>query len=745
MTHRLVRPALAALAFLFLAAHVPFLPESLEDIDSVNFALGVRDFDVALHQPHPPGYPVYIGLVKASMPLFGGSSDPASVVTALAVWSVISGALLVPLTFLLFRGMGSDERRALWAAVLVSACPLFWFTALRPLSDMAGLAVAVAAQALTAAVLTGVSGVAGDRRRLIVAGALAGIAAGIRVQTVMLTAPLLALSVIAARRVTVGTRILAVVAAAGACLLWTIPLLAANGGVGGYLAALGAQAGEDFTGVVMLWTTRTPRVAASALTNSLLWPWGSVIAGAVVVAVAAAGALRLAARQPRALILLALAFAPYAAFHLLFHETATIRYALPLVLPIAWLAATAVEMVGRRAGVAVTATLAAVLLTGGIQAARSYGSHPAPAFQAVREAAAASESLPLATHAVFRRTLDWEILQDSRNAGQERIVGYRAPHGREWLTLVERWKREPSASIALVGDPSRTDLSLFDPQGRELRGTYRWAIPERPYVGGVRPGAADRYLMRPPGWMLDRGWALSAEIGGVTAKDGGGPHAQPSLAWIRGRSEAALMLVGGRNLGGGGTATLRATHGGRTLDTWETAPGFFLRRLPIPAGTFAGIGYTPVAFTASSAAGGARVALEQFDLQPEGVPIVAYASGWHEPEYNAALATAWRWAAERSVLWVRPIGRDVTLTLAGESPLRYFDGAPDVRLTAAGQEISRFTPAADFTWEARVPAHLLDQGGGDVVIESNRWFTPASAGAADQRHLALRIYRVTVR
>ena len=32
-----------------------------------------------------------------------------------------------------------------------------------------------------------------------------------------------------------------------------------------YAAALGSQAGEDFSGVVMLWTTRTPRVALDAL------------------------------------------------------------------------------------------------------------------------------------------------------------------------------------------------------------------------------------------------------------------------------------------------------------------------------------------------------------------------------------------------------------------------------------------------------------------------------------------------
>ena len=55
----------AVLGGLFLALHLPFLPPSLEDLDSINFALGVRQYDVSQHQPHPPGYPLFIGAAKA--------------------------------------------------------------------------------------------------------------------------------------------------------------------------------------------------------------------------------------------------------------------------------------------------------------------------------------------------------------------------------------------------------------------------------------------------------------------------------------------------------------------------------------------------------------------------------------------------------------------------------------------------------------------------------------------------------
>ena len=94
-------------------------------------------------------------------------------------------------------------------------------------------------------------------------------------------------------------------------------------------------------------------------------------------------------------------------------------------------------------------------------------------------------------------------------------------------------------------------------------------------------------------------------------------------------------------------------------------------------------------------------------------------------------------------LWVRPVGRDVTLTLAGESPLRYFDAAPAVIVSVAGREIARVNPSADFTPEIVLPADALAAADGRVVISSDKFFVPGEReGTADRRHLALRIYSV---
>src|SRR5687768_1577184 len=85
------------IAAAYLAAHLPSLAPSLEDIDSINFALGLRDFDPARHQPHPPGSPVYIALGRALLALVtgigSGLSQTAAEALTLSLWSAVAGAV----------------------------------------------------------------------------------------------------------------------------------------------------------------------------------------------------------------------------------------------------------------------------------------------------------------------------------------------------------------------------------------------------------------------------------------------------------------------------------------------------------------------------------------------------------------------------------------------------------------------------------------------------------------------------
>ena len=762
-----MRNAIAALSLVFLAAHLPFLPPTLEDIDSINFALGVADFDVAKHQPHPPGYPVFIALAKLSTSGLRLTHVSSPEVRGLAIWSALSGAALVALLYGLFFSLSVAGRRlrtlpvglqpstiGWWSTVVAVTSPLFWFTALRPLSDTTGLAAAVAAQALIVSAIAGT----GWLRALTWGGFVAGLAIGIRSQTFLLTLPLLGLAlVLPGTGLRARDRLAALAAVVLGVVAWGIPLILASGGLSSYAAALGSQAGEDFSGVVMLWTMRKARVALDALVYTFVWPWGHPVAGAIVLALALIGTVRVMWKMPRTLAVLLVAFAPYAAFHLLFHETITVRYALPLVVPIAYLAVCALDWAGAGARIAGGICLVgwSLVLTG--PATFAYGWQGSPAFLALKEAARDPRSSVrvVGLHAVARRAVEWlesrGALRAASGSGTP-IQILKAPHGREWLTLIEQWRSDPASRISFVADPRRTDLALIDPAARRNPLPFRWPFVEPPFVGGTRPGDSDLYMLAPPGWMLDRGWALTAEVAGVTARDSLGPHRKPCIAWIRTRADAATLMIGGRHLGpqGDPAARLSISLNGASLETFETKPGYFFRLLPLPAGALTGAaGYLPLEVKSAAADGSSRmlsVGLEQFDVQSMGAPMVGAQEGWFEPEYDPRTARAWRWSSEKAVLWVRPAGRNVTLTFSGESPLRYYDPAPTVTVSVAGREITRFSPAADFTQSVVLPADALAAADGHVVIASDKFFVPAErGGSADKRHLALKIYSYAVR
>ena len=722
--HRL-RSARAALVFIYLVAHLVWLPRGLEDLDSVNFALGVRDFDVARHQPHPPGYPVYIALAKGSTATLRVLGIEAASSRGLALWSAVGAALALPALLLLFRRLEGRPVLALWTVVAVAACPLFWFTGLRPLSDMLGFAAAAWAVALVAG--------KPSTRALAGSAVVAGLAIGIRSQTAVLTLPFLAYQTLLRRNPSVA--IAAAAAFAAGAIAWGIPLIVASGGLSSYLHALDFQAGADFEGVVMLWTHHTKHDIAAAVIDTFVWPW-DWWTGLVVCVLALGGLARVLWRSPRAAAALAILFGPYAVFHLLFQETVTTRYALPQVPLVAYGAIAALEGLPARAMQAAAIGIAALSLSIAVPASSQYARDGAPIFRVFDDMAATAHGGDrvdlIGMHAIARRPAQWAApILPARVA--------KAPHGREWLTLVSAWQGNPSARIWFAADPARTDLALFDPHAREIARSYTWGFPELPFVGGARPNDVDWLHMQPPNWMLDRGWSLTAEIGGITARERTGPDTAPAVAWLKRRPDAATVVLGGRHIGAG-TATVNVRLNGEPLATFAVPSGFFLRLLELPAGALGKApGYQPLDVTSVGS-----VSLEQFDAQPAGVPMFGLDRGWHEPEFSRAAGRPWRWASERAELWVRPVGRAVTLRISGENPLRSFDSAPHVRLLAGEREIASFDPAADFDHAIPVPADALAAVNGRLTLQTSKFFVPGGAGGGDQRHLALKVFQVSV-
>jgi hypothetical protein len=739
------------IAAAYLAAHLPFLAPSLEDYDSINFALGLRDFDPARHQPHPPGSPVYIALGRM---LFAGVSLlwlslgrlEAEALT-LALWSAIAGAVAIVAVAHVFALVTSEPPRlrglSVWATALLAAAPLFWLSGLRPMSDLPGLAGALVAQAL---ILSGRA----NARRLILGAFVAGLAAGIRVQTMLLTLPLLGLVLIKQHRAgAVGPAMAAwrpIAAFAAAVVLWAVPLVADSGGIDGYLRALGSQAGEDFAWVNMLWLEPTPRRLAFALHETFVLPWGSTLLAAAVAAAAAAGAARMLMRERQGLALLLVAFAPYTAFHLLFQETITVRYALPTLPLVAWLAARGAGALGRLAPAAAAPLVAGALLVA-VPVGTAYGREAHPAFRAVAAASRAAASAP--PGAVFAHHSVWRALQAS---GALPPVP-EPPRLYEWLGLVHYWKAGGSAPAWFLADSRRTDLALIDPQARLDVTRYQWAVAGRPELSGSRPVGADWYRIAAPGWFTEEGWSLTPETGGLASASAAGPDHRPITAWVRRRPGPLHLVVGGRHLGTAGdpAADFELAVDGVVKDRWRLSVDDrnFLRFLDLPDGIAAGEGrYAPLTITSRAVDGSGRrapVGVRQFDVQSADRMLYAFGEGWHEDEYDPARGLRWRWTSDRAVIRLKGGSGGVGLTLRGESPLRYVDAAPTVRVTAGGQAVGQFQPDADFEWTVTVPAADVARGAGAIAIETDRIYLPGPAeGTSDERRLGLRVYESRV-
>lgn len=108
------------LMIFYAATTIPFASRTPYNWDAAQFVLGIEHFSVHMHQPHPPGYPLFIALGKIVSLVFAPN-------TALVMISAGFGAISVVLLYLLILDLW-PERRALAAVITASWIinPLFW-------------------------------------------------------------------------------------------------------------------------------------------------------------------------------------------------------------------------------------------------------------------------------------------------------------------------------------------------------------------------------------------------------------------------------------------------------------------------------------------------------------------------------------------------------------------------------------------------------------------------------------------
>lgn len=156
----------------------------LDEWDSVQFALGLNEFNLWKHQPHPPGYPLYIFAGRA---LTHVGLDP---VAALTLLGCLSGAVFVTFWFLIARREFGGPFA--WLIALATAfTPAVWMIATKAVTDMP----AAAALSITAWLAF-----RRDQPRHLLWAALAGAAAaGLRPQWLAIVLILLLTALIRAR------------------------------------------------------------------------------------------------------------------------------------------------------------------------------------------------------------------------------------------------------------------------------------------------------------------------------------------------------------------------------------------------------------------------------------------------------------------------------------------------------------------------------------------------------------------
>jgi hypothetical protein len=109
-----------AFVALALATRLPFRDRTLFISDSVRYALALERYDVPSGRPHPPGNPVYVGIVSLVDRVV--QDPPAS----LAIVSAVASGLALLFAYLLGRDVAGEAAGWLAAGIL-AVSPLFWF------------------------------------------------------------------------------------------------------------------------------------------------------------------------------------------------------------------------------------------------------------------------------------------------------------------------------------------------------------------------------------------------------------------------------------------------------------------------------------------------------------------------------------------------------------------------------------------------------------------------------------------
>lgn len=458
------------------------IAHSMFDWDEALFSLGVRDYDVTDHRPHPPGYPLFIAAAKV-IALTGLDAFRCVQIVVL-----IGAAFLFPALYFLAREIGFDFTTSVGGAAVYAFLSNVWIYGGTGFSDVPAMTVVFCACAL---LLRGRR----DPRALIAGAAVLGVAAGIRPANLLVGAVPALLAVWTQLRAK-SYRAVAIAMLLGGAIV-----------AGSYLgAALASRSIHDYVDIVRLQSKylhdvdswRNPKRPSlyEAARAFLLRPfWQEDLLNALAIAAMLSMIAAIVRRRTAPLLTLAI-FVPLAItswLNLDFYAAG--RYAIGYMAVHALLAADGFLLFGRKAQAVLCAAVVAVSIVWAwpaLHMQRTTDAPPVAALQWVRDNL--PPSTPVYVHATLGPLTDYVLADRRPNFFEEptdipltmgdawvvdRVIHeggqtFVWPHSRLWNVLR---RRNFEASVSRVSGLTRFVDGWYAPEEAGSR-SWRWMAKE---------------------------------------------------------------------------------------------------------------------------------------------------------------------------------------------------------------------------------------------------------------------------
>ncbi|HKR63622.1 MAG TPA: hypothetical protein VJZ00_07815 [Thermoanaerobaculia bacterium] len=329
---RTERIAFASLSIFVALTRWPAISRTVWDWDEALFALALRDYDVTMHHPHPPGFPLFIAAAKLI---------PLDAFHALQFVTVLSSLFVFPAMFFLARELRATPFASMSAGLLLAFFPNVWFFGGTAFSDVPSMVLALVACALL------LRGRRGDAA-LLAGCVVLGIAAGFRPQNLIIgCAPFLAAFVSRRRTALLGGFVIVLIIAASYGTAASL-----SGGWSAYRETLARH--ERYIREVDSFLAPLRPGLVQVADDFFFWPYRAPVINVAVTLLAFVGFVR---KRPWLVIAIYAPFLLFAWLYLDFHSAS--RFSIGYMPLYAMLAA---EGIPRRGGAIVLGAFVAIMI-----------------------------------------------------------------------------------------------------------------------------------------------------------------------------------------------------------------------------------------------------------------------------------------------------------------------------------------------------------------------------------------------